>query len=163
MLLTARCDPVRENPVHQPLSQLGCRKNTWTRLGSGAPGPLLPENAWGQAQTGLELRMQRAKAKLSLRCPSLNRARGERGKAGRHAARAPGSGVCGAGLPGEGPEARAAAATDAMCFSERRPRADLAERRMGLHRGDPVAERGADPLPPPLVRSPAWFPELKSG
>lgn len=172
----ARCNPAQENSVCQQLSQLGCRRNTWTRLGSGAPGPLLPENMRGQAQTGLELRTQRAKVKLSLHCSSLNGARGERGKAGRHTARAPGSRSlrsCLSKLPEmhcleRDHRREPLAATDVMSPSEPWPQADLAERWMRLHAGDPMApaqaaERRADPLPPPLVCSPARFPELKSG
>lgn len=47
MLPLACCDPAQKNSVCQPLSQLGCRRNMWTRLGSCAPGPLLPEKHTG--------------------------------------------------------------------------------------------------------------------
>lgn len=52
----ARCNPAQENPVCQPLAQLGCKRNTRTRLRSGAPGLLLPANTQGQATPCCECR-----------------------------------------------------------------------------------------------------------
>lgn len=68
--------------------------------------------------------------------------------------------VPGAALPGKGPEARAAGGHRWDVPSEPQLQADLAEQWLRLHPRDPtalvrVAERGADPLPPPLVCSPA--------